>query len=416
MDVHPIWLYRTSLLVEKSLFGKGGLFYKIFFSETRFTMKKQLITILFTSMLCLITAQLQAQQYKFYVAAESEDKVYRVSFDSETGTSEIENTILVGEYPTEIEGPHGIGVDPSGKYWYVSLGHGMPFGHLYKYEIGTDKRLGRVELGLFPATLDISAETGWVYVVNFNLHGPHEPSSLSIVDGATMEEIERIETGVMPHGSRLSSDGSRQYHVSMMTDELFEIDAFNMNVNRVLKLSGMNSDMSAEHGSHHSGNSSDDSDGMHDSHKQHQPMIKPTWASPNPLSNHVYVAGNGDDKIYVINTEEWTVTDVWDSPGKAPYNLEPTHNGELLIVTYKGEGAVGVWDINRGEQLKKISTSRKVTHGVVISPDDRYAFITSEGIGGETGTIDIVDLENMEIADVIEIGKQAAGIAFWKIE
>jgi DNA-binding beta-propeller fold protein YncE len=151
-------------------------------------------------------------------------------------------------------------------------------------------------------------------------------------------------------------------------------------------------------------------------HGSHQPAVKPTWASPNSQRSEVYVAGNGNDKIYVVDSDSWTVKDVWDSPGKAPYNLEPTHDGKRLVVTYKGEGAVGIWDIESGEQLAKLATSRKVTHGVVISPDDRYAFVTSEGIGGESGTVDIIDLESLKIVDTVEVGKQAAGIAFWKIE
>lgn len=379
-------------------------------------MKRLFITTLFTFLFGMISVQLQAQQYKFYVAAESEDKVFRISFDAETETSTIENTILVGEYPTENEGPHGIGVDPSGDYWFVSLGHGMPFGHLYKYEIGTDRKIGRVELGMFPATLDISPATGWVYVANFNLHGPHEPSSVSIVDGATMDEIERIETGVMPHGSRLNADGTKQYHVSMMTDELYELNAIEMGVSRVLKLSDSDSGMAMDHGMHQASSNTDHWIGAHDNSNSHQPKVKPTWASPNSEKPQVYIAGNGNDKIYVVNIDSWAVSDVWDSPGKAPYNLEPTHAGDRLVVTYKGEGSVGIWDTETGEQLKKLATSRKVTHGVIISPDDKYAFISSEGIGGELGTVDIIDLRTLEIVDVIEVGKQAAGIAFWKIE
>jgi len=384
-------------------------------------MKRSLLSFLFTILIfCFASAELKAQKYKFYVAAESEDKVFRVSFDSETESSSIENTILVGEFPTENEGPHGIGVDPSGDYWFVSLGHGVPYGHLYKYEIGTDRKIARTELGMFPATLDISPATGWVYIANFNLHGPHEPSTVSIVDGNTMDEIERIETGIMPHGSRLNDDGTMQYHVSMMTDKLYELDAISMEVNRVLNLSGpaQGSGMEMNHDAHHTESSENRAHemGEHSDHSAQHPAVKPTWASPNSERPHVYVAGNGNDRIYVVNTESWTISDVWDTPGKAPYNLEPTHGGDLLVVTYKGEGATGIWDIETGEQLKKIQNSRKVTHGVIISPDDRYAFVTSEGIGGETGTVDVVDLESMEIVDTVEVGKQAAGIAFWEIE
>lgn len=357
--------------------------------------------------LMLFVQAVQAQTYTFYVAAESEDKVYQVSFDGETYQSTIENVTTVGMFPTEIEGPHGIGIDPSGDYWYVSLGHGIPFGFLYKYETGSDRLAGKVELGMFPATLDISPVTGWIYVINFNLHGPHEPSSLSVVDGDTMDEIERIETGIMPHGSRLTSDGTRQYHVSMMTNEIYEIDGLNLDVSRVLNLdSGQKKDHSVmAHGNR--GEKEEEKD---------QTAVKPTWASPHPQQPFVYVAGNGNNIIYVINTKKWEVDEVWESPGKGPYNLEPTNNGRQLVVTYKGEGATGIWDIEKGEQLAKISNSRKVTHGVAISPDDRFAFISAEGIGGESGVVDIIDLDSLKIADVIEIGKQAAGITFWKME
>lgn len=360
-------------------------------------------------MFLISSSVVKAQTYSFYVAAESEDKVYQISFDSNTQTSTIDNVTQVGMYPTEIEGPHGLGVDPSGDYWFVSLGHGVPFGHLYKYETGSDRVIDRVELGMFPATLDISAETGWVYVVNFDLHGPHEPSTLSVVDGQTMEEIERIETGIMPHGSRLSPNGRHQYHVSMMTDELYEIDAFNLTVSRTLNLNGSSSHPEMDHSDmNHSGHGEE-------SHNMHSNEVKPTWASPHPTEPLLYVAGNGDDNIYVINSESWEIDDVWKSPGKAPYNLEPTHDGRHLVVTYKGEGATGIWDIQTGEELSKIPNSRKVTHGVVISPDSRYAFVSVEGIGGEPGSVDIFDIENRTLVDVVEIGKQASGIAFWKI-
>jgi WD40 repeat protein len=355
------------------------------------------------------------QSYSFYVASESDDQVTLITFDAEAGKATIDKVITVGEFPTETEGPHGLGVDPSGKYWYVSLGHGMPYGHLYKYETGTDRLITRTELGMFPASLDISAQTGWVYVVNFNLHGDHVPSSLSVVDGESMAEIERIETGIMPHGSRLTANGSLQYHTSMMTDELYEIDAFGLTVNRILNLN------TGEHADHSSGRPDHSGHSMHAMNTEDsgnmmpEPVVKPTWASPSPTKPEVYVAGNGNNRIYVVNTDSWTIDRILESPGKGPYNLEPTHDGKKLVVSYKAEGATGIWDLEMGVQLAKIKNSRMVTHGVVISPDNRFAFISAEGIGGEPGSVDIIDLEKLELTDVVEIGKQAGGIAFWKM-
>ena len=74
-----------------------------------------------------------AQDYYFYVAAESDDTVSLIKFDGEKAT-EVER-IPVGIMKTEIEGPHGLTVDPSGTYWYLSLAHGNPYGSLVKYSI-----------------------------------------------------------------------------------------------------------------------------------------------------------------------------------------------------------------------------------------------------------------------------------------
>ena len=95
--------------------------------------------------------------------------------------------------PTEIEGPHGITVDPNGKYWYLSLAHGDPFGSLIKYSTQTNKPVGITKLGLFPASMQISTITGLLYCVNFNLHGDMVPSSVSVVDPESMVEIKQIE-------------------------------------------------------------------------------------------------------------------------------------------------------------------------------------------------------------------------------
>ena len=52
------------------------------------------------------------KSYYLYVAAESDDEVSLLKFDGKT-IEELER-IEVGVMPTEIEGPHGITVDPSG--------------------------------------------------------------------------------------------------------------------------------------------------------------------------------------------------------------------------------------------------------------------------------------------------------------
>lgn len=346
--------------------------------------------------------QAKAQKYWVYVAAESDDEVALVTYDATTGEGTVADVVKVGQYPTETEGPHGMNVSPDGEHWFVSIAHGNPYGWLYKFTTGDNEFVERTELGMFPASMEVSPVTGLLYVVNFNLHGDMEPSTVSVVDPKAMEVVNEITTGIMPHGSRISSDGKRQYHVSMMTDELMEINTLTMEISRRLNVATQKS--SAGNG------------GMRlASHSSHPaPVAKPTWADPHPSKPFVYVANNGSDEAVEVNTNSWEVTRRFKT-GKAPYNLEVSHDGELLVITYKGEGATGIWDLASGQELAKVKNSRMVSHGVSISPDNQFAFISVEGKNGEPGSVDVIDLKKLELAEVIEVGKQAGGIMQWKM-
>lgn len=346
----------------------------------------------------------QAQNYYLYVALESEDEVSLIRYNGETNEGTIEKTVKVGVYPTENEGPHGLTVSPDGEYWFVSIAHGNPYGKLWKYRTDTNELVGRTELGMFPASMEISDRTGLLYVVNFNLHGDMEPSTVSVVEPESMTRIADIETGIMPHGSRINSDGTYQYHVSMMTDELIQVSTSDLKISKRLNIAG-------EKNTH----STDMSADMQPNEVHAKPTCKPTWADPHPTENLVYAACNGSDTIVEVNTKEWKVTRRFQT-GKAPYNLEVSHDGRLLVASYKGEAATGVWDLSSGKEVARIKNSRKVSHGVAISPDNRYAFISMEGIGGEPGSVDVIDLKKLQRSAVIETGKQAGGIIMWKME
>jgi len=352
-------------------------------------------------------AQLSAQNYYVYVTAESEDEVSLIKFDGKK--AEVIKTIPIGIWPADIEGPHGLTMSLDKKYWFVSVAHGNPFGTLYKYSTETNELVGKTDLGLFPASMEVSKATGLLYCVNFNLHGDMVPSTVSVVDPETMTELKQIETGVMPHGSRISSNGLLQYSVAMMSGELFEINTVNLEVSRMLVLDEKEMTMSG--GMDHS--AMDYETGA--AKKMVHSKTKPTWAMPHPTLPVVYVAGNGSDELLEIDTKLWKVTHRLKS-GKAPYNVDVTPDGLKVVVTYKGEGATGVWDVATRKELAKISNTRKVSHGIAISPDSKYAFISVEGIGGEPGTMDVIDLTTFKKVSYAELGKQAGGIIFWKME
>ena len=372
---------------------------------------RQPLSLLLLLLLAATADVAQAQAYYVYVTAESDDEVDVVRFDAEAEAADVVERIRVGVLPTENEGPHGIAVAPDGEHWFLSMAHGIPYGTLYKYTTGTNELVGEVKLGFFPATISFSEATGLLYVVNFNLHGDHVPSTVSVVEPETMTEVTQIETGVMPHGSRIAPGGRRHYSVAMMSGELFEIDTQTMAVSRRLATGA--GETSGAHG-HHARAMAEASDSAA-LNARSAPMPKPTWAQPHPTKPLVYVANNGTDEVIEVNTERWEITRRFATEA-GPYNLDVSPDGKRLVVSYKGAGATGVWDLEKGEELARIPNSRKVTHGVAISPDGRYAFLSVEGIGGEPGAVDVIDLEKLALVATAETGKQAGGIAFWKID
>jgi len=346
-------------------------------------------------------------EYWVYVAAESEDEVALIRFGP--GGARVEQTIPVGSFPTDIDGPHGIAVHPDGSRWYVSIAHGLPYGEVVAYSTETNERLGRVTAGLFPATMAIDP-AGLLFVANFNLHGDHVPSSISVIETGSMLELTQIETCTMPHGARLSPDGTMLYSVCMMDDQLVEIDARTLVVNRRFGLAPGREALLAGIPTEAPAIASMPAAG-HEGHTEAR--CSPTWVEAAPDGDVVYVACNKHAEVLELDLETGSVRRRFPT-GKGPYNLAVSPDGQKLVVTFKGDQATGVFDLVTGES-KVVSTTRRLPHGVVISPDSRYAFVSVEGIGGEPGTVDVIDVASGEGVARVELGKQAGGIGFWKM-
>jgi YVTN family beta-propeller protein len=98
------------------------------------------------------------------------------------------------------------------------------------------------------------------------------------------------------------------------------------------------------------------------------------------------------------------------------YNLAVTKDGTRLLATNKRDQSVSVIDLKSGSELARIPTRRKVLHGVVVSPDDRYAFVSVEGVGSEPGTVEIIDLAALKIVASLDVAEEAAGLEFLRTE
>jgi len=349
-----------------------------------------------------------SRDYYAFVGSEGNDEVALVRLDA--SGARVVHKIRMGTNPTELVGPHGVAVSPDGRYYYVSTAHGTPYGSLWKYSTVGDSLVGRVQLGAFPATVQVSPDGAYVWVVNFNLYGDMITSSVSVVYGPQMVEVARIPTCVMPHGSRLNSQGTRHYSACMMNDALIEIDARTMSLSRHFMLTkGM------EHGSIGAPGAMPGMSHGTGPMKPSDITCSPTWAQPSPDGASVFVACNKSNDIAEIDVDRWTLKRRIPA-GDGVYNLAITRDGKLLVGTNKRGQSVSVIDVASGKELARIATLRKVASGVAISPDDRYAFVTVEGVGAQPGTVEIIDLAAFTRVASVDVGPQAGGIDVWDMQ
>ena len=354
------------------------------------------------------------QDYLALVASESVDQIAVVRFGP--GGIKIERTNTTGIMPADVDGPHGVAVSPDGKYYYVSTAHGTPYGYLWKYALANDSLAGRVMLGNFPATMQITPDGAFAYVVNFNLHGEMVPSSVSIVATDEMVEVARVPTCTMPHGSRINAQGTRQYSACMMDDMAVEIDTraftvarhFMVGKGKERGVQGAPAGKSADHASHDMAGH-----GM-EPPKPGDVSCSPTWAQPSADGTRLFVACNKSSDIVEIDVARWALVRRIPA-GEGVYNLAVTHDGKLLVATNKRGKSTSVIDIASGKELARIPTTRRVVHGAAVSTDDRYAFISQEGVGSEPGAVDVIDLRALQKVATIDVGQQAGGIDFWKV-
>ena len=354
------------------------------------------------------------REYIATVVSESVDEVARVVFGP--SGARVERTTAVGLSLIDPDGPHGVAVTPDQRHYVVTTAHGLPGGSVWKFTADRDTPVGRAVLGNFPATVQVSPDGFYAWAVNFNLHGEMVPSSVSAVALDEMVEVARIPTCTMPHGSRLNADDTRHYSACMMDDLLVEIDTRAFTVARHFTLApgqerGMAGAPPQRGADAHAG---------HDmgGHGMTPPApgdvgCSPTWAQPAPDGRRVWVACNKSSELIEIDLAAWQLVRRIPA-GAGIYNLAMTSDGTRVIATNKRGQSVSVFDAASGRELARIPTSKRVVHGVAVTADDRYAFVTNEGVGSEKSTVDIIDLRTLARVASVEVGQQAGGVDVWR--
>ena len=122
----------------------------------------------------------------------------------------------------------------------------------------------------------------------------------------------------------------------------------------------------------------------------------------------------------LADTPTRNVVQVWDAQtfqriktipvGKGAYNVEPSSDGRVVVVTNKKDQSISLIDAARLVETARIPTSKKVVHGVAYSPDSKLAYVSCESIGADAGAVDVIDLGRRKRIGSIAIAGQPTGI------
>jgi YVTN family beta-propeller protein len=231
-----------------------------------------------------------------------------------------------------------------------------------------------------------------------------------------MTKVTDLTACDMPHGVKVNHAGTRVYVSCMHSDEILELDPGTVEIVRRVKL-GMGHQMPAGSGGHAShGPPGGTAPAAPPRKGQDVPPTADltkecaaTYVSVSSDDSRIYVACNYGNELQVYDTN--TLKLVKAVPlGAGSYNVEPSPDGSLVIVTNKKDQSISIVDTRTLAELARVKTTKKIVHGVAYSPDGKYAYISQESIGADPGAVDVIDLASRTVVSTIPVPAQPTGI------
>ena len=381
-------------------------------------MKTTLLALAALAAAAPAAAQAPVFNYKLGVVSESGDIVTWIQ--PGPNSLKVDRVVQVGIMPADIDGPHNIFVSPDRRFYYITIAHGQPFGSLWQMAIDGDTVVGRAPVELFPTTVATTPDGELAFVANSDFHGDRpRVNFVSVVHTPTMTNITNLLACDMPHGVKSNHAGTRIYISCMHSDELLEIDVAELAISRRVKTGTGHQTAGGAHAGHQPAGAAGSSPAPAGTTLPVNPALNrecaPTFVTISPDDKRLYAACNYGNSLQVWDAESLTL--IKEIPvGSGAYNVEPSPDGNLLIVTNKKAQSVSLVDTRSLTEIARIPTSKKIVHGVAFSPDGKYAYITAESIGADPGSVDMIDLATKTIVATIPVPAQPTGISLWRAE
>lgn len=237
------------------------------------------------------------------------------------------------------------------------------------YDLSTLEIIEEYPVGNHPAHVTLSRDGTKMLVTN---SGDNNVSFINRESG----EITSIPTGDFPHGARISSDGKTALVANMMSNNISFIDLESKSETHRLEV----------------GNT-------------------PVQVGINSSGTVGYVTLFAENQVKVLDLKTFNIIDTVDV-GVGPAQLYVSPNNEYVIAANQGteDDPSNTVTIIRNDKLETINlVLDKGPHGVVITEDNKYAFVTNMF----ENTVSVIDMTTLTEVEKMNTGKYPNGISVY---
>lgn len=316
----------------------------------------------------------------------------------DSGTNEVIETVdlkQLGFGPNAK--PHHVVVEPDGSYWYVSL-----IGENRVVKLDRSNRVVGVAEFDVPGMLALHP-TDDVLLVGRSMTAVNPPERIGVIARSTMQVEELPVLFPRPHAIALNTTADVGYTASLAVNQLAAVNYGDEHVNLV-PVPG-------------------------------QPAALMQFAL-SPDQRTLVITGEVSGELFVFDVSDPMRPQLVDriDAGVQPFDPIFTKDGRWVYFGNKLADRVSVVDMNRRSVAKTIEHEGiRQPHGVAISPDGRYVYVSNNNLGAEAhrmmsadhaahagaqaqgepglGTVVVIDTATQQVVDVITVGRNASGIA-----
>ncbi len=265
--------------------------------------------------------------------------------------------VPVGHHHHHLEVPHFVITDdsPNPEYFYTTL---IRADELWQFSLEDYTFVAKTNVGTLPAHVIVTPDGATAFVSNWDTGGGTQ--TVQVVDTATMTVSQVLTVGKAPHGMRITNDETRLFIGNSVSDDITVVDMATITIDTTFALL-----------------------------KDEGETLTPLQIAIDPNDEYAYVACHEGGEVQVIDIDSLKVVkriDVGRFEGDTPgcFQVETSRRGDYVVVANQLNSTITIISQSTQEVITIIDDDRLAQcHGVDISEDGSYAYVTNENTSEE---------------------------------